>query len=395
VLHELKIDQWKKDLISMLRIAVLKEKHADERRVAATPETTKKMVEMGLKVVIEKGAGLEAHFSDEAYKDAGAELAKDTATALKGANIVLTVQDPLMRDDKAEELSTLPSGCHLIGMLNPLTNPGMVPLYAKQGVNAFSIELLPRITRAQTMDVLSSQSNLAGYRAVIEAAAEYGHAFPMMMTAAGTIPPTRVLVLGAGVAGLQAIATARRLGAIVSAFDVRKAAKEQVESLGASFIEVEALEDAETKGGYAKETSKEYQKLQAEKIHDSVKKNDIVITTALIPGRPSPILITEAMVKDMKPGSVIVDLAAVAGGNCALTEPGEVILKHHVKIIGHKNTLNNIATDASALYARNILSFLKLLIDPTGAIHVNLEDEIITSTLLTYKGQVIHDTFKS
>lgn len=380
----------------MLRIAVLREKPSDEYRVAATPETTKKMVEMGLKVVIESGAGYEAHFSNEAYNEAGAEIAKDRATALKGANVVLSVQDPLMSDNKKEEVSALPKGCYLIGMLNPLINPGAVSLYAKQGVNAFSIELLPRITRAQTMDVLSSQSNLAGYRSVIEAAAEYGHAFPMMMTAAGTIPPTRVLVLGAGVAGLQAIATARRLGAVVSAFDVRKAAKEQVESLGASFIEVAAVEDGETKGGYAKETTKEYQKLQAEKIHESVKKNDIVITTALIPGKPSPILITETMVKDMKPGSVIVDLAAVAGGNCALTEPGKIVVKHQVKIIAHKNSLSRIATDASALYARNILSFLKLLLDPSGAdIQVNLEDEIITSTLLTYGGKVIHNTFKS
>ncbi|MBL0941419.1 MAG: Re/Si-specific NAD(P)(+) transhydrogenase subunit alpha [Alphaproteobacteria bacterium] len=379
-----------------MRIAVLREKHADESRVAATPETTRKMLEMGLKVVIEKDAGLAAHFSNDAYKDAGAELAKDATTALKIANVVLTVQGPLMPDDKAEELSAFPEGCHLIGMLNPLINLHTIPLYAKQGVNAFSIELVPRITRAQTMDVLSSQSNLAGYRAVIEAAAEYSHVFPMMMTAAGTIPPTRVLVLGAGVAGLQAIATARRLGAVVSAFDVRKAAKEQVESLGATFVEVESIEDSETKGGYAKETTKQYQKLQAEKIHEHVKKNDIVITTALIPGKPSPILITEAMVKDMKPGSVIVDLAAVAGGNCALTEPGKVIIKHQVKIIAHTNTLRRIATDASELYARNILSFLKLLLDSSGTkLQINREDEIISSTLLTYGGKIIHNTFKN
>lgn len=380
----------------MVRVAVLKERRLGELRVAATPETAKKMVEMGLKVVIEKGAGMGAYFSDEAYKQSGADIAKDAATALKGADIVLKVQAPLIPNDKAEELGSLPRGSYLIGILNPLANPGEAASYAKQGVNAFSIDLLPRITRAQTMDVLSSQSNLAGYRAVVDAAAEYGHAFPMMITSAGTIPPTRVLVLGAGVAGLQAIATARRLGAVVSAFDVRKIAKEQVQSLGANFIEVEDEEDGETKSGYARETSKDYQKRQADKIHETIKKHDIVITTALIPGKPSPVLITEAMVKDMKPGSVIVDLAATAGGNCALTEPGKTVVKYNVKILGDQNILSRIASDASALYARNILNFVKVLIDPNSPkINLNLDDEIIASTLLTHNGKIINDAFKS
>lgn len=280
-------------------------------------------------------------------------------------------------------------------MLAPFDNRAALPGWAAKNLSTFALELIPRITRAQTMDVLSSQSNLAGYRAVIEAANAFGRAFPMMMTAAGTVPPARVLVLGAGVAGLQAIATARRLGAIVSAFDVRAAAKEQVQSLGATFVEVEGAENAETSGGYAKEVSEDFKMRQQAKIHETLKKSDIAIATALIPGKPAPVLITEAMVKDMKPGSVIVDLAVERGGNCPLSEAGKVVQKHGVTLIGHDNMPSRIAVDASALYARNVFSFLSLLInkDKKDELHINVEDEIIKGTLLTHQGQVVHPQF--
>ncbi len=353
--------------------------------MAASPETVKKMSELGLRVVIEKEAGQQSDIPDSEFKAAGATIAKDPAATLKGASIVLKVQKP-----DASELKLLPKGSMLIAMLNPLVEKDMTAKYAKQGVNAFALEMIPRITRAQSMDVLSSQSNLAGYRAIIDAAAEFTRAFPMMMTAAGTVVPARVLILGAGVAGLQAIATAKRLGAIVSAFDVRKVAKEQVESLGATFVEVESDEDAETKGGYAKETSKAYQKRQADRIHQSLKNSDIAVTTALIPGKRAPTLITEAMVKDMQPGSIIVDMAAVTGGNCALTKPGEVVKKYGVKILGHTNIPSRVGKNASQLYARNLLNLLKLIVDPeTKKLKLDLEDEIIKSALLTYEGKVL------
>lgn len=376
-----------------MKVAIVKERTPREMRVAASVETVKKMIALGLEVIVEKGAGLGAAIRDEDYKSAGAALAKDFAAAVQKADVVLKVQRPLLSKE-IDEISILPEGVTLIAMLAPYTAPEQFKNYASRKITAFSLELAPRITRAQSMDVLSSQSNLAGYRAVMEASNLFGRAFPMMMTAAGTIPPARVLILGAGVAGLQAIATARRLGAIVSAFDVRAAAKEQVESLGASFISVESEEKGEGTGGYAKEMSADYQKRQAEKIHEAVKKNDIVITTALIPGKPSPRLITDSMIRDMKEGSVIVDMAVEAGGNVEGSEVSEVVKKHGVQICGYANLPSRIARDASALYARNILNFLTLLWDKEQKkLNINLEDDIIKATAITQKGKIIHPQF--
>jgi NAD(P) transhydrogenase subunit alpha len=374
-----------------MKVAVLKEVRADERRVAASPETVKKMRALGLDVVVESGAGTAAAISDQAFQDAGAVLASDRATALSGADVVLAVQRPELAD-----LPLFKEGATLIGLLAPHADKEQLKAIAARKVSAFSLELLPRITRAQSMDVLSSQSNLAGYRAVIDAAYEFGRAFPMMMTAAGTVPPARVCVIGAGVAGLQAIATAKRLGAIVSAFDVRAAVKEQVQSLGATFIEVDeaAAKSAETAGGYAKEMSEEYKQKQAAKLAETLKKQDIVICTALIPGRPAPVIVTEEMVRDMKPGSVIVDLAVEQGGNCPLSEKGKVVIKHGVKLVGHLNVPSRIAVDASALYARNVLTFLTPLVDKeTKALKIDRKDEIIAATLLTEGGTVVHPSF--
>ena len=379
-----------------MRIAVLKERRPAEGRVAASPDTVKKMVALGWQVAVEAGAGAGAAFPDPAYAGAGATLAPDAAAAIAGADVVLKVQRPLAAGEGPfDELALLPSGATLIGLLTPYANDHLRQ-YASAGLTSFAMELVPRITRAQTMDVLSSQANLAGYKAVLDAAAEFGHAFPMMMTAAGTIPPARVLVLGAGVAGLQAIATARRLGAIVSAFDVRAAAKEQVESLGASFVEVDAAAaaHAETAGGYAKEMGEDYRRRQSEKIHETLKKQDIAICTALIPGRPAPRLITEAMVRDMKPGSVIVDLAAEQGGNCELAQHGAVIERHGVRIVAHANVPSRVAADASSLYARNLLAFLTPLVDKdTKQLRVDRADEIVKATLLTTGGALVHEQF--
>jgi NAD(P) transhydrogenase subunit alpha len=319
-----------------MKIAIPRERRPHEARVAASPDTAKRMVAMGLEVVVETGAGAGASFPDSAYEAVGATIAPDRAAAFAGADIVLRVQRPLL-EGGVNELDGMKQGAVLIGMLQPLQHAADVAAYAKAGITAFAMELIPRITRAQAMDVLSSQANLAGYRAVLDAAAEYGRAFPMMMTAAGTIPPTRVLVMGAGVAGLQAIATARRLGAIVSATDVRAAAKEQVESLGATFltVDLEAMKAAETTTGYAKEMSDDFQRRQREHVHEALKKIDVVICTALIPGRKAPVLITAPMVADMKPGSVIVDLAVEQGGNCEGSKFGEVVTTANgVKIVG-------------------------------------------------------------
>ena len=374
-----------------MKVAVLKEDRADERRVAASPETVRKMRGLGLDVVVESGAGAGASIPDQAFQDAGAVLASDRATALSGADVVIAVQRPDVAD-----LGSAKEGAALIGLLAPYADKDQLKAIAEKKIRAFSLELVPRITRAQSMDVLSSQSNLAGYRAVLDAAYEFGRAFPMMMTAAGTVPPARVCVIGAGVAGLQAIATAKRLGAIVSAFDVRAAVKEQVQSLGATFIEVDeaASKAAETAGGYAKEMTEEYKQKQAAKLAETLKKQDIVICTALIPGRPAPVIVTEAMVKDMKPGSVIVDLAVEQGGNCPLSEKGRVVEKHGVKLVGHLNVPSRIAVDSSALYARNVLTFLTPLIDKeTKALKVDRSDEIVAATLLTEGGAVVHPSF--
>jgi len=377
-----------------MKIGVLKERRPNEARVAVSPDTVKKLAGLGVGVVIESGAGAGANFTDEAYRQAGAEIAGDAGSAVRDAAVVLKVQRPLGASDGGpDEVGLLKSGTVLIGILAPHAAKAEIADYAARGITAFAMEFMPRITRAQVMDVLSSQSNLAGYKAVVDAAAEFGRAFPMMMTAAGTIAPARVLVMGAGVAGLQAIATARRLGAIVSATDVRPAAKEQVESLGATFVAVqdEEFKQAETAGGYAKEMSDAYKQKQAALIAETIKKQDIVITTALIPGRPAPVLVSEEMVKSMKPGSVIVDLAVEQGGNCPLSELDKVVVKHGVKLVGHANLAGRLAADASALYARNLLAFVTLLVDKeTKELKINWDDEIVKGTLLTREGKVVH-----
>ncbi len=379
-----------------MRIAVPKERRPHEKRVAATPESVKKLKGMGVDVTVEAGAGAAAQYADSAYAEAGAEIASDEASALSEADIVLKVQRPLHAGEGGvDEVALMKRGAILAGLLAPQADQAALEAYAKAGITAMALELAPRITRAQAMDALSSQSNLAGYKAVIDAAGELARAFPMMMTAAGTIAPARVVVLGAGVAGLQAIATARRLGAVVSAFDVRPAAKEQVESLGATFIEVPApSEQAETTGGYAREMDEAYKRRQADVLHEHLKKQDIVIATALIPGRPAPVIVTEAMVNDMKPGAVIVDLAVEAGGNCALSESGKTVERNGVRIIGYPNVPSRIATDSSALYARNLVSLLALLVDAkTGAPKADWNDEILKAIVLTREGRIVHPQF--
>jgi NAD(P) transhydrogenase subunit alpha len=371
-----------------MRIAVARELEPGETRVAATPETVKKMKALGADVAVEPGAGANAGIPDAEFTTAGAAVASG---AVKDADIVLKVRRPA-----PSELSGYKRGALVIAMMDPYGQEGAVRDMANAGIAAFAMELLPRITRAQTMDVLSSQANLAGYRAVIDAAAEYGRALPMMMTAAGTVPAAKVFVMGAGVAGLQAIATARRLGAIVTANDVRPAAKEQVESLGAKFIafEDEEFKHAETAAGYAKEMSKEYQAKQAALVADHVKKQDIVITTALIPGRPAPRLVSKEMVASMRPGSVIVDLAVERGGNCELAKAGEVVDAGGVKIVGYRNVPGRIAASASSLYAKNLFAFLEILVDKTTkALAVDWNDEIVNATALPRDGAVIHPSF--
>lgn len=365
-----------------LSLAVIKETAPDENRVAATPETVKKLIALGVSVSVESGAGVKAALCDAAYAQAGATIERNT-----NADIILKVQ--------IDTLDGIKSGALVIGLANPYKNEALIKEAAEKNITLFSMELVPRISRAQAMDVLSSQSNLAGYKAVLEAAAHFSRAFPMMMTAAGTVAPAKVFVMGAGVAGLQAIATAKRLGAVVSATDVRPAAKEQVRSLGGSFVAVEDEEfkAAETAGGYAKEMSADYKTKQAALIEETIAKQDIVITTALIPGRPAPQLVTEAMVKSMKPGSVIVDLAAENGGNCALTKTGDIITAHDVTIIGHKNLANRLATDASALYAKNLLNLLGLIIKKDSGLEIDWSDEIIKGIALTRDGQQIHPQF--
>jgi NAD(P) transhydrogenase subunit alpha len=373
----------------MMKIAVAAEIDAGEPRVAATPETVKKMLALGAEVAVEPGAGIKSGILDQDFTTAGASVAAD---AVSGADIILKVRRP-----QASELSRYKKSAIVIAIMDPFGHDEALRRMADAGVIAFAMELLPRITRAQVMDVLSSQANLAGYRAVIDAAAEYGRALPMMMTAAGTVPATKVFIMGAGVAGLQAIATARRLGAIVTATDVRPAAKEQVESLGAKFIAVEDDEfrAAETAGGYAKEMSKEYQAKQAALVTEHVKKQDLVITTALIPGRPAPRLISAAMVSSMRPGSVIVDLAVERGGNVEGVKADAVADVGGVKIIGYTNVPGRLAATASSLYAKNLLAFLDVLVDKkTKSLAVNWDDEIVKATALTRDGAIVHPNFK-
>ncbi len=374
-----------------MRIAVSREAEA-EPRVAATPETVKKMKSLGAEVAVEAGAGLKAGILDSDYAAAGAKVSVTAAEAAGDADVVLKVRRPT-----AEEAAQYKRGALVIAIMDPYGNEAALKALAETGITAVAMELMPRITRAQAMDVLSSQANLAGYRAVIDAAAEFGRALPMMMTAAGTIPATRVFVMGAGVAGLQAIATARRLGAVVTATDVRPAAKEQVESLGAKFIAVEDEEfkQAETAAGYAKEMSKEYQAKQAALVAEHIKKQDIVITTALIPGRPAPRLISKSMVASMRPGSVIVDLAVERGGNVEGAKADKVAEVGGVKIVGYVNMAGRIAASASGLYAKNLYNFLEILVDKnTKALAVKWDDEIVKATALTRDGAVIHPNFK-
>jgi NAD(P) transhydrogenase subunit alpha len=371
-----------------MRIAVAREADSAEDRVAATPETVKRMKALGADVVVEPGAGVKSGFPDAEYSGAGAAVAKD---AMKDADVVLHVRRP-----GALELVLYKKGAIVIAMMDPYGNEAALKTMADAGVTAFAMELLPRISRAQSMDVLSSQANLAGYRAVIDAAAEYGRALPMMMTAAGTVPAAKVFVMGVGVAGLQAIATARRLGAIVTATDVRPATKEQVESLGAKFLAVEDEEfrNAQTAGGYAKEMSKEYQAKQAALVAEHIKKQDIVITTALIPGRPAPKLISKEMVASMRAGAVIVDLAVERGGNCELAKAGSVVDANGVKIVGHLNVPGRVAASASSLYAKNLYNFLEILVDKKEKkLDVKWDDEIVKATALTRDGAIVHPSF--
>ena len=385
-----------------MKIAIPRERRPGERRVAASPETVKKFKTLGLDVVVESGAGLGSSLPDAAYEAAGAVIAADAASALADADIVLKVQRPLIAQEveKGEggedELALIRKGALLFAILNPYNSRDHVKAYADAGVNAFAMEFMPRITRAQVMDVLSSQANLAGYKAVVDAASEYGRAFPMMMTAAGTVPPARAFIMGVGVAGLQAIATAKRLGAIVSATDVRPAVKEQVQSLGGSFIAVEndEFKQAETAGGYAKEMSDDYKRQQAALVAEHIKKQDIVITTALIPGRKAPILVTAEHVASMKPGSVIVDLAVEQGGNVEGAKLGEVVTTANgVKIVGHANYASRIAESASLLYAKNLLALLTSLHGKETGVAVNWDDEIVKAIALTRDGAVVHPAF--
>src|SRR5947199_583897 len=374
-----------------MKIAVPAEA-APEPRVAATPDTVKKMKALGADVVVQAGAGMKSGVLDADYEAAGASIAHSAADTVRDADVVFKVRRPT-----EAELASYKSGALVMAIMDPYGNEGALADIAKAGVVAFAMELMPRITRAQVMDVLSSQANLAGYRAVIEASAEFGRAFPMMMTAAGTVPATRVFIMGVGVAGLQAIATARRLGAVVTATDVRPATKEQVESLGAKFLAVEDEEfkNAQTAGGYAKEMSKEYQAKQAALTAEHVKKQDIVITTALIPGRPAPKLVSAEVVKSMKPGSVLVDLAIERRGNGEGAKPGEVVDADGVKIVGYTNVAARVAASASSLYARNLFSFVETLIDKSSkALAVNWDDELVKSTALTRDGAVIHPNFQ-
>ena len=372
-----------------MKIAIAREVDAAEPRVAATPDTVKKFKALGIDVAIEPGAGIKSGLLDADYDAAGAVVSTE---AVKDADIVIKVKRP-----EASEVTKYKKGALVIAIMDPYGNEAALKALADAGVAAFAMELMPRITRAQVMDVLSSQANLAGYRAVIEAAEAFGRAFPMMMTAAGTVPAAKVFVMGVGVAGLQAIATARRLGAVVTATDVRPATKEQVESLGAKFLAVEDEEfkNAQTAGGYAKEMSKEYQAKQAALTAEHIKKQDIVITTALIPGRPAPKLVSAEMVKSMKPGSVLVDLAVERGGNVEGAKANEVADVDGVKIVGYTNLAGKVAASASSLYARNLLSFIETLYDKAAkSLAVKWDDELVQATALTKDGAVIHPNFQ-
>src|SRR5918993_1846463 len=377
-----------------MKIAILKERRPHETRVAATPETVKKLKALGVEeIVIETGAGVVAAYTDEAYAEAGAMIVPDAASAAAAADVLFKIQRPMAAADGIDELALLRQGQVLIAPLGALINKDLVQALASKGVTSFALELIPRITRAQSMDILSSQANLAGYKAVLVAANQFGRIFPQMMTPAGTLAPSRAFIMGVGVAGLQAIATARRLGSIVTATDVRPATKEQVQSLGAQFVAVEDEEfkNAQTAGGYAKEMSREYQAKQAALTAEHIAKQDIVITTALIPGRAAPKLISRAMVESMKPGSVIVDLAVERGGNCEVAQAGQVVEHNGVKIVGHLNVPGRLAATSSLLYAKNLYSFVETLVDKESkTLAVKWDDELVKATCLTQNGQIVH-----
>jgi NAD(P) transhydrogenase subunit alpha len=369
-------------------IAVTRERRVDETRVAATPDSVKKLIALGFDVVVETGAGVGASIPDADFEAAGAKIAKTAAAAVKGADLLFKVRGP-----EPAEIKALKPGALVVALLNPYIEKDTVKALADQGATALAMEFVPRISRAQSMDALSSQANLAGYRAVIEGANAYGRALPMMMTAAGTVAAAKIFIMGVGVAGLQAIATARRNGGVVTATDVRPATKEQVESLGAKFVAVEDEEfkGAQTAGGYAKEMSAEYKAKQAELVSTHIQKQDIVITTALIPGRPAPKLISAAQVASMKPGSVIVDLAVEQGGNCELAKAGEVVVTDNgVKIVGIANMPGRVAADASNLYARNLVNLSALFVNKEKAFAPDWEDEILKASVITRDGQIVH-----
>ncbi len=381
-----------------MRIAIPKERRPGEERVAISPEVVKKLVGLGFEVVVETGAGHGAAMTDEMLTQSGATIAKTAEDTYGQGDIVWKVQRPMTAEEGTDEVGLLKSGQVLMCHLGSLINKPLMEALAKQGVTAYAMELMPRISRAQSMDILSSQSNLSGYRSVIEGASLFGRAFPMMMTAAGTVPPARVLVFGAGVAGLQAIATAKRLGAVVMATDVRPATKEQVESLGGKFIVVdaEAEKNAETSGGYAKDMGDDYRRKQQEAVLKELVRSDIAITTALIPGKPAPVLISEDMVKQMKPGSVIIDMAVEAGGNCPLSQPDEVIEAHGVKIAGFTNLPSRVAADSSPLFAKNLLNFLQPHVDKDSkTVAMKEDDETVKGTLVTKGGAVVHPALSS
>ena len=366
-------------------IGVLKE-HAPETRVSLVPEVVAALVKMNVTVWIEQGAGVTSFYSDQLYTDAGG-IIKDAQGIRSTADIILTIQASNVGDAKA--------GAVLMGIYQPLFNAELMQQWAEKGYTVFSLDTIPRTTRAQSMDVLSSQANIAGYKAVLLAAMSYSRYFPMFMTAAGSIPPAKVLILGAGVAGLQAIATSKRLGAVVEVFDTRPAVKEEVMSLGAKFVEVEGAADASKAGGYAVEQSEDFQRKQREKIHEHAKKSDIIITTAQIPGKKAPILITKAMIEDMRPGSVIIDIASVTGGNTDLTENDKTVMHNGVAIIGNSALAATTPADASKLYSKNVLNFSKLIINKEGGLNLNYEDDIVKGTAITSNGKIVNERLSS
>ena len=380
-----------------MKISIPKENREGETRVAASPEVVKKFIALGFDVTIQSGAGLAAGFTDTIFKDLGATIATDTKSTLNNADIVFKIQRLMTANDEINEVSMCKKDCMVISHMSALSSKKDIEEYAKASITTFAMDLMPRISRAQSMDVLSSQSNLSGYQAVIKGANNFNSAFPMMMTAAGTVAPAKVFIMGVGVAGLQAIATAKRMGAIVTAYDVRAATKEQVESLGGKFLIVdeEAMKEAETSGGYAKEMTEEYKKKEQEVIKNHIKEQDIVITTALIPGRPAPKLVTKEMVNSMRTGSVVVDLAVETGGNCELSKRNEVFDANGVKIVGYDNLPGELPKDASNLFAKNLFNFLSPHVNSeTKVLELDWEDETVKSTLVTKGGSIVSEIVK-